>query len=159
MKLIHLKILALLGSLQLVCLGTIFGQTPPSSAVGRPADDSLQVAVQSASGKERHPRHHAGFVDRVGLRPGQTVALKLIFKGRPAGESVTVSPLDGGATIGENARSTSAGGNVQLSYQAGANPGRYRVLVQNAGQEYELEFYVLDTDNPENNPPYVRVVD
>lgn len=130
-----------------------------SDGPGRPADDSLEVAVESASGKERRPKHHGGVVDRVGLRPGQTVRLKLKFKGKATGEIVTVSPLDGGTIDGQEGLATSAEGNVQFSYQAGSAPGRYRVALHLGSEEYEFEFYVLDLHNAENNPPNVRVVD
>lgn len=124
-----------------------------------PADESLSVTVTSASGAARHPLHFRGLVDRVGLAPGQTVSLDLVFPGRAAGTAVTASALDGGVLSGHENLATSAKGAVQFSYQAGSLPGRYRMAAEIAGEEYILEFYVVDLNNAGNNPTPVRVVD
>ena len=147
--------LLLLASISLVLTGVLRAQSPSDQI----ADSSLEVTIRSASGQERRPLHHAGLVDRVGLRPGQTVNVTLKFPGKSTGESVAIGTMDGGTLTGQQDLATSAAGLVQFTYQAGSIPGRYRVPVQIVGQEYWLEFYVLDTATPSNNPPRVRIVD
>lgn len=137
----------------------LVASTPAQGLLNQPADESLRVTVTSASGAARHPLHHRGLVDRVGLAPGQTVSVNLVFPGKTTGTAVTASALDGGVLSGHENLATSAEGVVQFSYQAGSLPGCYRVAAEIAGQEYILEFYVVDLNNPGNNPTPVRVVD
>lgn len=134
-------------------------QTLHSAQSTEVPDDSIEVTIKSASGKERYPLQHDGMIDRVGLRPGQTVQIKLKFKGKKTGEAVHVSSLDGGELSGHGSLAISSNGNLQFNYQAGAEPGRYRVILSLAQEEYWFEFYVLNTSNPGSNPPRVRVVE
>ena len=123
------------------------------------ADDAIEVTIKSGSGKERYPLTHDGFVDRIGLAPGQVVSVKLKFKGATSGQALTVSSLDGGTVSGADSPSLSSNGTAHFDYEAGPAPGRYRLLVQLETKEYWFEFYVLDLNNPQNNPPRVRVVE
>jgi hypothetical protein len=124
------------------------------------ADDAIEVTIKSGSGKERYPLSHDGFVDRIGLAPGQVVSVKLKFKGGTNGQALTVSSLDGGTVSGADSPSLSGNGTAHFDYEAGPVPGRYRLLVAlDGGKEYWFEFYVLDLNNPQNNPPRVRVVE
>ena len=148
------RTLLFLASINLVLLAAVPAQDPPD----RVADSSIETTIKSGSGQERHPLHYAGRGDRIGLGPGQTVNVALKFPGKGAGESVAVGALDGGTLTGQESLATSADGMIQFAYQGGLTPGRYRVLVQIAEQQYSLEFYVLDTSNPGKNPPRVRIV-
>lgn len=149
----------LLACCAFLCLPSAALRAEQPPAPGRPADDAIAVTIKSGSGKERHPLHHGGYIDRIGLGPRQIVQVKLKCKGPLNKEEVSVSALDGGTIDGQDAFSESGEGNIEFSYQAGMGPGRYRVVANIAGQEYEFEFYVVDLNNPENNPPHVRVVD
>ena len=148
-------LLLLSASMSLALLGAARAQ----SLSDQIADTSLEVTIKSGSGQERRPLHHGGLVDRVGLGPGQTVNVALKFPGKGAGEAVAVGALDGGTLTGQQGLATSAQGVAQFTYQGGGVPGCYRVLVHIAGQDYWLEFYVLNTTNPSNNPTRVRIVD
>ncbi len=149
-------------SLAALCLGEstlLLAQGPPAIPPNATPGDAIQVVVRSASGRERRPLSRDGSVDRVGLRPLQLVTLHLTFRGLQAGEIATAMPVDGGEIVGPASRPLSGVGSVPFVYRGGALPGRYRVVVRVAGQEYWLEFYGLDTNNPANNPPRVRIVD
>ncbi len=61
MKLTGLRTLALFGSLQ-ISSGISSGQSSLE-----PGDDSLEVAVESASGKQRHPFHYDGSSTGLGF--------------------------------------------------------------------------------------------
>ena len=148
------RTLLLLASINLALTAAALAQTLSEQV----ADTSLEVTIKSASGQERRPVHHGSLVDRVGLSPGQTVNVALKFPGKGAGESVVVGALDGGTLTAQEGLATSSEGTVQFAYQGGTTPGRYRVLAQIAGQDYWLEFYVLDTTNPSKNPARVRIV-
>ena len=147
--------LLLLAALGLICL--------PAARVAAQsngtADDAIEVTIKSGSGKERYPLSHDGFVDRIGLAPGQVVSVKLKFKGATSGQALTVSSLDGGTVSGADSPSLSSNGTVHFDYEAGPAPGLYRLLIQLEAKEYWFEFYVLDLNNPQNNPPRVRVVE
>ena len=151
----------LIAAFATICLPAVklCAQSPPLSASSQPSDSGLDVTIKSGSGKERYPLSQDGRIDRIGLRPGQTVAIKLKFKGKKTGQPLSVSSLDGGELSGRDSLSLSSDGNAQFSYQGGPAPGLYRLLVQIGAEEYWFEFYVLDLNNPQNNPPRVRVVD
>ena len=76
------------------------------------------------------------------------------------GDAVLVSSLDGGEiTAPAGILRVAPDGTVFFHFRAPGLPGNYRVLVQFAGQEQVLNFYVLDTEHPNNNPPRVKIVD
>jgi hypothetical protein len=124
-------------------------------------DEDLTVVVTSASGTERYLESYSHVLDRAGLGPNQTVALTLQFSSGHKGKPVMVSALDGGGLAASNGMENllvGEDGTVALSFQAGAAPGLYRLLVQLGVNAYRLEFYVLDLVHPQDNPPRLQIV-
>ena len=144
--------LAFLASLLIVPSGTSFAQEPPE-------ENPLEVEITSASNAKRNPLNQNGFVSRIGLRPGQVISIGLKFNEERTGEQLIVSSPDGGVLSGHDNLSISSTSNASFSYQAGAAPGLYRIVLQTASEEYLFEFYVLDLTDPTKNPPRVRIVD
>ena len=105
---------------------------------------------------------HDRVVDRAGLGREQVVTVTLQFPTEMAGNPVMVAPIDGGqvtAFNGTNGLFVGNDGTVAFSFQAGRAPGLYRLIAQLGANDYRLEFYVLDPDHPDKNPPRVRIVD
>ena len=154
-KLFNAACVALFAAL---CLAgpNLCAQSPPS-----PEEDvSANAVIVSASGKARRLRGQADYIGRAGLRAHQLVSVAVRFSSSRAAQPVLISTLDGGRIVASKKDlSVSAEGTVDFKFQAGSEPGLYRVLVQAGVDEYRLEFYVLNTQHPEKNPPRVRIVD
>lgn len=132
----------------------------PVLVLGEPnAGPPLTVAVRSASGAIRRPSAHDGMIDQVGLRPGQTIVVSLSVGAEWSGTTVKLTALDGGEVEAAEGLALDATGAAQFTYTAAALPGTYRFLVVIGSSEYLANFYVLDLDNPQINPPRVRIVD
>jgi hypothetical protein len=52
----------------------------------------------------------------------------------------------------------SADGNFTFIFQAGHLPGLYQIRVQQGNQVLGLQFWVLDSQHPANNPPAIKPV-
>lgn len=129
-----------------------YAQAPPETPT---------AVITSASGAARHLLSHQHILDRVGLGPNQVVTVTLQFPSDTQGKPVMVGALDGGgltANVGMENLFVDEDGTVVFSFQAGAAPGLYRLIVQLGANDYRLEFYVLDLDHPQNNPPRVQIV-
>ena len=120
----------------------------------------MNALIASNSGKDRRLSGSNGYVGRAGLRPRQAVRVTLECPASLKGQPVIVFSPDGGGTVPTNDTVTvKADGTASFVFQAGADHGLYRVFVQAAGQRNLIEFYVLDLEHPNNNPPRVRIVD
>jgi hypothetical protein len=153
------KRLVLSGSIILLQAASPFICSANAASNSADNNNGLEVTIKSSSGKQRFPEPHNGLIDRVGLRPGQVVEIKLKFRGKKTGESIFLTALDGGTLAGHDGLAADSGGNAKFDYQAASLPGRYRVLLAVGEEDYWFDFYVLDLENPQNNPPRVRVTD
>lgn len=79
--------------------------------------------------------------------------------GPPSGQAIAVSAMDGGRLRGTEALEIGSEGDTQFDYEGADVPGLYRVVVLAGDTQYILQFYVLDLENPQNNPPRVRILD
>lgn len=110
---------------------------PPQS------DTPLEVIAPNGADNEKHLLSEDGVVPMLMVRPDQTIPVTLQFPATAAGTSVAVSPLDGGQ-IGDGHLVVSSTGTTVFTFNPGALPGRYRVMVYAPGQQHLLEFYVVD---------------
>jgi len=124
-----------------------------------PQESSVNAVIVSNSGRQRRLTSENGYVGRAGLRPRQAVRVGLEFPATLAGGSVLVFSPDGGEILGPEAPKIKTDGTASFVFQAGTQHGLYRVFVEVVGQRHLFEFYVMDTDNPGNNPPRVKIVD
>jgi hypothetical protein len=142
------------------CLGLSLLCAHDLAAQSSPDDGSVDASIVSASGKGRRLRGQADYIGRAGLRANQLVSVTLRFPATRVAQPVLISTLDGGGIIApKKDLSVAADGTVDFKFQADSEPGLYRVFVQAGVDEYRLEFFVLDTEHPEKNPPRVRIVD
>ena len=113
----------------------------PTPAVSPPAIDG--------GGTQRHLRSHQGVVEQLCLNANQTVAVTLQFPAEKVGARLTVTCLDGGEVIGGNPV-VLPNGKALFTFHAGSAPGLYRLPVYVGGDQYRLEFYVIDPARPRN---------
>jgi len=97
--------------------------------------------------------------DRVGLQPNQVVDVTVQFSPGAAGRTIIAEPLDGGRVIGSTSKLVvAADGTLSFSFQAGHDPGVCQVSLHDGAQEVGLQFWVLDQQNPQENPPVINSV-
>jgi hypothetical protein len=117
--------------------------SPPAAPSPAP---SLEVIATNGAGLEKHLSSINGIVPMLMVRPNQTVPVTLQFPTTAAGAPVAATPLDGGRI--EGGTMVLPTGTALFTFSPGAMPGRYRVLVNIPGQQYLLEFYVVDPNHP-----------
>jgi hypothetical protein len=89
----------------------------------------------------------------VGLQSGEVIDVTVQFPADKVGHAIRIEPLDGGYVVSAN-DSVIIGddGTVAFRFQVGHSPGRYQVSLHDGAQEIGLQFWVLDSANPQNNP-------
>jgi hypothetical protein len=92
----------------------------------------------------------------VGLHPGEIVDVALQFSAGLPANSITAQSLDGGKLISFSKGNVGVEGLVSIRFQAGTQPGLYRVFVPGLGGPSLLQFWVADAANPRANPPVVN---
>jgi hypothetical protein len=117
---------------------------PPASPSPAP---SLEVIATNGAGREKHLFSQNGVVPMLVVRQNQTVPVTLQFPAAMAGTPVGFAPLDGGRIGGGNGLVLPTGRTL-FTFSPGAMPGRYRVMVYLPGEQYLLEFYVVDPNHP-----------
>jgi hypothetical protein len=128
---------------------------PPTLTTTSAVDANITIswgANQSVTAISR-----GGVSDRIGLQPDQLVDVTVQFSTSAAGRTIIVEPLDGGRIIGTSNRLLIASdGTFSFRFQIGHNPGIYQVSLHDRAKELGLQFWVLDSQNPENNPPVIN---
>jgi hypothetical protein len=94
------------------------------------------------------------FSEPVGVAPNGILHLTVALPGAVVGERVHIGSLDGGHVISRNDVTTDQG-TVSFVFQATANVGQNRVELRHGARKLRLQFWVLDTANPQNNPPVI----
>jgi hypothetical protein len=129
-------------------------------------EDSLQLAINYGGEDERRLSSHKGVIEPLGLVYNQLQPVTLLCSEDKAGQTVTLSPLDGGVEIIVNGIATATDSRATLLSVAndgtadfvlkGPLPGTYRILVTIGADQYELQFHVRrfspDT-GPFSTPP------
>jgi len=101
---------------------------PPAVPALRPSatftfGDATQINARSTNGRFR----------LVGLHPSETVDIALELPVVLVSSAATVQPLDGGEIISFSVDRKGARGVASIRFQAGAQPGLYRVFVPGLG--------------------------
>jgi uncharacterized membrane protein len=110
------------------------------------------MIAPNGAGREKHLSSLNGVVPMLMVRPHQVVPVTLQFPAAAAGTTVAVTPLDGGRIGGGNGVVLPTGRTL-FTFSPGPMPGRYRVAVYMPGEQYLLEFYVVD---PNHHPRQQR---
>ena len=125
--------------------------TPEPAAVRRPT-----ATFTFGDGNKITARMTTSRFRLVGLHPGEIVDVALQFPAGLPGNSALAQPLDGGKLISFSKSNIGIGGLASIRFQAGAQPGLYRVFVPGLGATALLQFWVADPNNPKANPPVLN---
>jgi hypothetical protein len=141
---------ALFTAIATLCVapGSLCGQT---SAIGATAtiDFGNNQSVTATS--------NGAISDRVGLQPNQVVDVTVQFSADKAGRTIIVEPLDGGRVIGAAKKLIVAtDGTFSFRFQAGHDPGVCQISLHDGAHEMGLQFWVLNQQNPQENPSVIN---
>lgn len=91
--------------------------------------------------------------EQLGLRPEQAVTVTVQFPVELAGQSIVAAPLDGGVlTIPDDGLIVASDGTVTFPLQAGESVGACRIAVHQPDDMNVIHFWIIDAENPGNNP-------
>lgn len=107
-------------------------------------------------GQKITARSRTGRFRLVGLRAGEVVDVDLQLPNRLSANFAMAQPLDGGKLISFSKGDVGLGGLASIRFQAGHQPGLYRVFVPGFGAPWLLQFWVADPKNPRANPPVMN---
>ena len=100
------------------------------------------------------PTKHSTDFDPLGLRPQQAVNITVQFPAELAGQAMIAEALDGGTlSLPEGGLVVAADGTVFFQFQAGGSQGACRIAVHQPDDQNIINFWVIDLEHPENNPP------
>ena len=96
-------------------------------------------------------RAAAGKFQLVAARPGELITVVVPFPVATLGLTAAVSALDGGKLIGTSPVPIVHGA-ATIHFQAGTQPGLYRVLVLGLGPAATVQFWVQNAQRPATSP-------
>lgn len=125
------KIIALVS---LILLSTLPAQADPPA---------FSDVITFATGQGVRGRSTAGRFAPVALNPLETAAIKLQFAATLVGKPVIIQALDGGGLgLAADSAAIALDGTTSFQFQAGDQPGAYRVLVIAGGTASMVQFEV-----------------
>jgi hypothetical protein len=111
--------------------------------------DGTHAPVVTASRK--------GVFQRIGIKHDHTVDVTVQYPATSAGRSIVAEALDGGQVIANARKLTVAeNGTITFKFRVGHEVGAYSVALRDGTEELGLQFWVLDEQRPERNPPVVN---
>lgn len=123
---------------------------PIQTAEAQSPDDKSTLIVSYGNGGRVRVRGRNGPFPTIGIGAGERVDLRVDLPARFANVPLVVQALDGGRVSPEV---FAAGvGLVQARFQAGTQPGLYRLLISGGGQSAPIHFWVANPDDPAANP-------
>lgn len=143
---------------------------PPYAIITYPAVDSTTQAVSVVS------PCLDGIFALVGLKPDQIVQVTVQYPTSQSLQIVNLAALDGGMvlppTIGPGnlpptataatdiplttlSLAISVDGKLSFTFVATHDPGKNQISLRSGSQEFGLQFWVFDLENPETNPPAI----
>jgi hypothetical protein len=121
------------------------------------AAQPLSASISFANATEIKTRaSSSGRFQLVGLNPTEVIGIAVDFPVSLVSASITAQPLDGGKIIGPPKDLGKGMGTGSIRFQAGDEPGLYRVLITSARSRSMLQFWVADPKNPMNKPPVIN---
>ena len=92
----------------------------------------------------------------MGVHPDQLVDIAVQFPVLNTGRSIKAEALDGGQVIVQGPMLVGLDGAIHFQFRAGHNPGINHIALHKGTRELGLQFWVLDEQHPEKNPPVVN---
>ena len=155
MKIRNLSCAAILCAVAiLVVSGGVLPPEPIQNLPTAPPNLAVAVVTYGSTGGFAVSRCGKGIFELVAVQPDQTVQVTIQYPATQALQTVLAETLDGGTiTFPAGGSVTSAQGTLTFTFQAGHDPGLNQVSLRQGVQELGLQFWVIDTQNPLNNPP------
>jgi hypothetical protein len=132
------------------------GQSPNKPESGEEVRRPKSTFTLS-DGKQVSSRSRSGRFPLVALSADETVDIALQLPARsPANSAMGAYPLDGGKIVSVSRRNQETGELASIRFQAGGQPGLYRVVVPGFGPPTVLQFWVEDRNNPNAKIPVIN---
>jgi hypothetical protein len=129
----------------------------PTVAPALPQKTGPSATVTFAGSTPFKTQSKSGLFRLTGIHPGEVVDIKLQFAVEWATTNVVIQALDGGNVSAQTKDSlVSADGSASFRFQAGNQPGLYRVSAIGGGGSSILKFWVADPKNPKGSPPVLN---
>jgi hypothetical protein len=103
---------------------------------------TIQMVITGDTTAFRQRTSHFGIIDPIGVLPRELIGIKLFVPTDMINYPVFIAPLDGGEIFGTESLFVASDSTATFSFKAGNTPGRYRVQVIIASQQYLLQLYV-----------------
>ncbi|MEN3368003.1 MAG: hypothetical protein V7609_146 [Verrucomicrobiota bacterium] len=130
---------------------------PPNLSLVPPVDAGPVATIGFANSTSVRTRSSGGQFRLTGIRPNETISIRLQFPVSLASAPLLATALDGGEANVQGQRSLiAADGTISVRFKAGGQPGLYRVLVVAATNRSLLKFWVPDPKNPKGTPPVLQ---
>ncbi len=131
---------------------------PPGLALAHlptaPPNLAVAVVTYGTTGGYVVSRCPSGIFELIAVQPDQVVQVTIQYPASQALATVLAETLDGGSiTFPAGGSVIDAQGTFSFTFQAGHDPGLNQVSLRQGLQELGLQFWVIDTQNPDNNPP------
>lgn len=162
---VHLMGLLFLATINLLTISNLSAQTPASTPDAGTAPPGVYAIVTYSSGQSVVAPAAGGIFSLVGLQPGEVVQVVVQYPTSKALQVVNLEALDGGIVLPPKmtrgtrqtpfSRGIGVDGTLSFAFQASANPGLNQVSLRQGAKSLGLQFYVLDPQNPQNNPPTI----
>jgi hypothetical protein len=118
------------------------------------ADNNPTATITFANNQSVVANSDGRTFEQVGLQPNTTVGVAVQFPPDQAGQVLNMESPDGGSIAGTNNTATiGSDGILSFRFQVGARPGAYQIVLHNNNLEVVLQFWALDLQNPQLNPP------
>lgn len=129
----------------------------PTVAPALPSKAGPSATITFPGNAPFKTRSKSGLFRLAGIRSGEAVEIKLQFPIERANTPLVLQALDGGSLTAQPKTAViAADGSASFRFQAGDQPGLYRVAVIAAGGNSTLKFWVADPKNPKANPPVLN---
>jgi hypothetical protein len=131
---------------------------PPDLSLAEPVETAGPIATISFAGASAvKVQSKRGSFSLVALGPNEAVQIDLRFSPDLAKTPLSAQSLDGGRISAKTKGAMiSSDGTASIGFQAGDQPGLYRVVITGGGASSILKFWVADPRNPKATPPVVN---
>jgi hypothetical protein len=126
---------------------------PPTSPDAPLINDGMTVITYSPNNEVITDNDGGKASALPGLAPGQVVTVTVMFGPEKNGQTIQAFALDGGTlSVPNTGLVADANGNVTFQFQAGNDPGLYQVALRDAIREMGIQFWVINSQAPTENP-------